>query len=204
MNRSTPSLPVHHQIPNSCPLSRSCHPTISSSVIPFSSCPQSFPASGSFPMSQLFTSGGQSIGASASASVLPMNIQGWFPLGWTGLITPWFQRKTHLALSRAEGKSFPSPTVTHCICPVGWITHGSVTCGSICVCSGVMGSCWQSSAWFLCLNASFTPGWKLHVNDCVAAATFWGRLLKPASHQPQISQRLFRVSQKGPWQCLGW
>ena len=71
----------------SCPLSRWCHPTISSSVVPFSSCPQSFPASGSFPMSQLFTSGGQSIGVSASESVLPMNIQGWFPLGLTGLIS---------------------------------------------------------------------------------------------------------------------
>ena len=71
----------------SCPLSRWCHPTISSSVVPFSSCPQSFPASGSFPMSQLFVSGGQRIGVSASASVLPMNIQGWFPLGWTGLIS---------------------------------------------------------------------------------------------------------------------
>ena len=67
---------------NSCPLSRWYHPTISSSVIPFSSWLQSFPASGSFPMSQLFSSGGQSIGASASASVLPMNIQGWFPWDW--------------------------------------------------------------------------------------------------------------------------
>ena len=72
---------------NSCLLSRWCHPTISSSVIPFSSCLQSFPASGSFPMSQLFASGGQSIGASASAPVLPMNIQDWFPLGWTGCIS---------------------------------------------------------------------------------------------------------------------
>ena len=71
---------------NSCPLSRWCHPTISSSVIPFSSCPQSFPASWSFQMSQLFASGGQRIGVSASASVLPMNIQDWFPLGWTGWI----------------------------------------------------------------------------------------------------------------------
>ena len=69
---------------NSCPLSQWCHPTISSSVVPFSSCLQSFPASGSFPRSQFFTSGGQSIGVSASASVLPMNIQGWFPLGLTG------------------------------------------------------------------------------------------------------------------------
>ena len=68
---------------DSCPLSQWCHPTISSSVVPFSSCPQSFSALGSFPMSQLFVSGGQSIGASASASVLPMNIQDWFPLGWT-------------------------------------------------------------------------------------------------------------------------
>ena len=65
--------------PNSCPLSRWCHPTISSSVVPFSSCLQSFPASGSFPMSQFFISGGQSIGISASASVLPMNIQDWSP-----------------------------------------------------------------------------------------------------------------------------
>ena len=71
---------------NSCPLSRWCYPTISSSVTPFSFCPPSFSASGSFPMSQLFSSGGQSIGASASASVLPMNIQDWFPSGWTGSI----------------------------------------------------------------------------------------------------------------------
>ena len=69
--------------PNPCPLSWWCHPTISSSVVPFSSCPQSFPALGSFQMCQLFASGGQSIGVSASASVLPMNIQKWFPLGWT-------------------------------------------------------------------------------------------------------------------------
>ena len=72
---------------NSCPLSWWCHPTISSSVALFSSCRQSVPASGSFPMNQFFTSGGQSIGASASASVLPMNIQDWFPLGLTGLVS---------------------------------------------------------------------------------------------------------------------
>ena len=71
--------------PNSCPSSRWCHPTISSSVIPFS-CPWSFPASGSFPVSQLFASGGQSIVVSASASVLPTNTQDWSPLGWTGWI----------------------------------------------------------------------------------------------------------------------
>ena len=83
-----PRLPCSSPSPracsNSCPLSQWCYPTISSSVVPFSSCLQSFPASGSFPRSQLFASGGQSIGASASASVLPMNIQDWFPLGWTG------------------------------------------------------------------------------------------------------------------------
>ena len=72
---------------NSCPSSQWCYPTILFSVIPFSSCPQSFPASGSFPVSLFFPSGGQSIGASALASVLPMNIQNWFPLGWTGLIS---------------------------------------------------------------------------------------------------------------------
>jgi len=71
---------------NSCPLSWWCHPTISSSVIPFS-CLQSLPASGSFQMSRFFTSGGQSIGVSASASALPMNIQDWFPLRWTGLLS---------------------------------------------------------------------------------------------------------------------
>ena len=71
---------------NPYPLSRWCHPTISSSVVPFSSCPQSFPASGSFQTSQLFASGGQNIGVSASQSVLPMNTQDWSPLGWTGWI----------------------------------------------------------------------------------------------------------------------
>ena len=79
----SPTPGVH---PNSCPLSWWCHPTISSSAVPFSSCPQSLPASGSFPMSQLFTSGGQRIGVSTSTSVLPTNIQDW-SLGWTGWIS---------------------------------------------------------------------------------------------------------------------
>ena len=81
-----PSVSHYLMSSNSCPLNWWCHSTISSSVVPFSSCLQSFPASGSFPMSHLFPSGGQNIGASASALVLPMNIQDWFPLGWTG----WF------------------------------------------------------------------------------------------------------------------
>ena len=80
----SPNPGVH---PNLCPLSRWCHPSISSSVVPFSSCPQSFPASGSLQMSQLFTSGGQRIGVSASTSVLPMSTQDWSPLGWTGWIS---------------------------------------------------------------------------------------------------------------------
>ena len=80
----SPTPRVH---PNPCPSSRWCHPAISSSVIPFSFCPQSFPASGSFQMSQLFASGTQSTGVSASISVLPMNTQDWSPLGWTGWIS---------------------------------------------------------------------------------------------------------------------
>ena len=79
-------LPTPRAYSNSCPLSQWCHPTISSSVVPFSSCLQSFPASGSFPMSQFFTSGGQSTGVSSSVSVLPVNIQDWFPLGWLDLL----------------------------------------------------------------------------------------------------------------------
>ena len=104
---------------NSCPLSRWCHPTISSSVIPFSSCLQSFPASGSFQMSQIFTSGGQSIGVSASASVLPMKIQDWFPLGWTCWIScsPSDSQESsptlHFKSINSLGLSIPySPTLT--------------------------------------------------------------------------------------------
>ena len=91
MHCSTPGFPVYHQLPE---LSQThvhwvgwCHPTISTSVVPFSSCLRSFPASGSFPRSQFFVSGGQSIEISALASVLPINIQDWFPLGLTGLIS---------------------------------------------------------------------------------------------------------------------
>ena len=87
---------------NSCPFRRWCYPTISSSVVPFSSHLQSFPASGSFQMSQFFTSGGQNIGVSASASVLPMTIQDWFPSGWTGWIS---------LLSKGLSRVFPNTTV---------------------------------------------------------------------------------------------
>ena len=87
---------------NSCPLSWWCHPTISCSVVPFSSRLRSFPASGSFPMSQFFASGGQSIGVSASGSVLSMNIKDWFPLGWTGWIS---------LLSKGFSRVFSNTTV---------------------------------------------------------------------------------------------
>ena len=83
LQHARPPCPTHRVYSDSCPLSRWCHPTISSSVICFSSHLQSFPESRSFQMSQFFASGGQSIGVSASASFLPMNIQDWFPLGWT-------------------------------------------------------------------------------------------------------------------------
>jgi len=103
---------------NSCLLSRWCHPTISSSVIPFSSHLQSFPASGSFQMNQFFSSGSQSIGVSALASVLPMNIQDWFPLGWTG--SPCSPRDSQESSPTPQFKSvnslvlnfFYSPTLT--------------------------------------------------------------------------------------------
>ena len=91
---------------NSCPLSQWCHPTISSSVIPFSSSILSFPASGSFPTTQFFASGSQSIGASASASILPMNIQDWFPLGWTGCIS--LQSKGHESSPAPQFKDISS------------------------------------------------------------------------------------------------
>ena len=94
------SLTVLGVFSNSCPLSRWCHPTVSFSVAPFSSCPQSFPALGSFPMSQLFISGGQAIGV--SASVLPVNIQSWFPLGFISLIS---------LLSKGLTRVFSSTTV---------------------------------------------------------------------------------------------
>ena len=104
MDWSMPGFPVLHYLPafaqKSCPLSRCCHPTSSSSVTLFSSCPQSFPASGSFPTSQFFASSGQSFGA--LASVLPMNIQDWFPLGLTGLIS---------LLSKGFSRVFSSTTI---------------------------------------------------------------------------------------------
>ena len=106
MDCSTPGFPCPSPTPRACSnsysSSRWCHPTISFSVVAFSSCPQSFQASGSFPMTQFFTSGGQRIGASGSASVLPMNIQDWFPWGLTGWIS---------LLSKGLSRVFSNTTV---------------------------------------------------------------------------------------------
>ena len=103
---------------NSCPLSRWCHPTISSSVVPFSSHFQSFPASGSFPLSQFFASGAQSIGVSASASVLPVNIQDWFPLGWTGWISLQSKRLSRVFFNTPLFKSTSSSALSFLYSPI--------------------------------------------------------------------------------------
>ena len=109
---------------NSCPLSQWCHPTISSSVVPFS-CLQSFPASGSFPVSQFFTSGGQSIGVSASTSVLPMNIQNWFPLGWTG----WISAVQGTPKSLLQHHSSKASILLHSAFFIAQFSHPSVITG---------------------------------------------------------------------------
>ena len=152
---------------NSCPLSQWCHPTISSSVAPFSFCPQPFPASGSFPLSWLFTSGGQSIGASVSVSALPMNIQGWFSLGLPGLILQskgfqesfpaQFESNNSLVLSLLYGLALTSIYGY-------WKNHSF----------DYMDLCWQSEvSAFLIL--SFKPGFSL------SSFTLIKRLFSPSS-----------------------
>ena len=127
MECSMPGFPVFHYLQrvcsNVCPLSRWCHPVISSSVVPFSSCLQSFPESGSFPIVWLFASGGQSIGASASVSVLLMNIQGWFPLGFTGLI-PCSPRDPEESSPAPEFKLINSLALSFLYGPVLTSIHG--------------------------------------------------------------------------------
>ena len=103
--------PTPRSYSNSCPSSQWCHPTISSSVIPFSSCLQSFPTSGSFLMSQFFASGGQSIGISVSASVLSMNIQDWFPLGLTGWISLQSKGLSRVFSKKTKKRVFSNATV---------------------------------------------------------------------------------------------
>ena len=145
---------------NSSLLSQWCHPNISSSVDPFSSCLQSFPASGSFPVSRLFTKGGQSVGASASASVLPMYIQDWFPLGLTGLISFLSRGLSRVFFSSTVGKHQPSFWSTSPICT--WLLENHSF--------NYMDLCWQSDLifkvliiwlqWSNCIDY-FSPTWIL-------------------------------------------
>ena len=125
---------------NSCPLHQWCHSTISNFVIPFSSHLQSFPASGSFPMSQLFASGGQNIGVSASASVLPKNIQNWFPLGWTGWI-PCSPRDSQESSPIPQFKSNNSLVLSFLYSPTLTSIHDYWKYHSF----DYMDLCWQSS-----------------------------------------------------------
>jgi len=169
------------------PLSRWCHPTISSSVFPFSSCFQSFPASGSFPMSWLFASGVQNIGASTSASVLPVNIQNWFILGLTGLIS--LQSK---GLSRAKGLSFEDHSsflsaVTIC-------SHFGALENKVCHCFHCFPTyltwsdgtgCYDLSFWMLSLKpaSSLSSSWPapdlvLLMIVCGVHTGDWGRTLR--------------------------
>ena len=116
---------------NSCPSGQWCHPTISSSVVPFSSCPQLFPASGSFQMSQFFTSVDQSIGVSASASVLPMNIHSWLPLGWTG----WISLKSRGLASLLQNRSSKASILQHSAFFMVQFSYPYMTFGKIIVSS---------------------------------------------------------------------
>ena len=109
--------PTPRVCPNSCPLSLWCHPTVSSSVIPLSSCLQSSPASESFPMNQLFALGGQSIGVSASTSVFPMNTQDWYPLGWTGR-SPCSPRDSQESSPTTQFKSINSSVLSFLYSPI--------------------------------------------------------------------------------------
>ena len=118
----SPTTGVH---PSPCSLSRWCNPAISSSVVPFSSCPQFLPASGSFPMSQLFASGGQSIGVSASASVLPMNTQDWSPLGWTD----WISLKSKGLSSLLQHRSSKASILLHSAFFMVQLSHPYMTTG---------------------------------------------------------------------------
>ena len=118
--------PTPRAYPNSCPLSQWCHPIISSSVVPFSSWPQSFPASGSFPMNQLFTSDSQSIGVSASTSILPMNTQDWSPLGWTTLISLAVQGTLKSLLQHRSSKA---PILQHSPFFIVQLSHPYTTTG---------------------------------------------------------------------------
>ena len=180
--------------PNSCPLSRWCCPTVSSSVIPFSFRLQSFPASGSFPMSQFFAWGGQSIGVSALGSVLPMNVQDWFPLGWTGWISlqsrglsrvfsnTTVQKNVYLKVNcgfNAEKLSFRTLRLSK-VFSVGilWISHKFIFFPAFCSSDKI----WNGNALvtnFLpsCLTDSFYSSQHFQVTPCISRSV----LLSPAN-----------------------
>ena len=148
-------LPTPGACSNSCPLSQWCHPTFSSSVIPFSSCLQCFPVSESFPLSQSFLSGGQSIGVSASASVLPMDTQDWFPLGWTALVFSNTTVQKHQFFGAQP--SFWSSSHIH-TWPLGWTISSRNSCcrhsllpdllGSLSITSNCGWDCRSPAWWF--------------------------------------------------------
>ena len=162
MNCSTPGLPVHHQLPESTQthvhwVSDAIEPSYP--VVPFFSCPQSFPASGSFQMSQLFASGGQSIGVSASTSVLPVNTQHWSPLGWTGWIS-WLQRwklnkELHLLFVRFTPLITFDPMSSWKMC--SFVTTVSTLC---------------SSSWIFSTTVSQVPGTHLKKTIYIQVADF--------------------------------
>ena len=166
MDCSMPGFPVLHYLmefaQTQCTLNRWCHPTISSSLVPISSCLQSFPASGSFQLSQLFASGDQSIGASASASVFPMNSQDWFPLGLTGLIS--LQSKglsgvlssTSLKASILQQSAFLMVQLSRLYMTTGkpYIWVGVLLLAKLCLCFLIccLGWSWLFFQGVICLN----------------------------------------------------
>ena len=134
--------PTPRVYPNPCLLSRWCHPAISSSVVPFFCCPQSFPASGSFQMHQLFTSGGQNVGVSASTSVLPRNTQDWSPLGWTGWIS--LQRQNYIPLIQGiRGSSTCHGCFTKCN-DIMWLILMKIEFHQICALREKLKATWQN------------------------------------------------------------
>ena len=156
----SPTPGVH---PNSCASSQWCHPAISSSVIPFS-CPQSLPASGSFPMSQFFAPGGQSIVVSASTSVLPMNTQDWSPLGWTSWIS--LQSKDSQESSTPQFKSINSSALSFLYGPTLWTLYGPWGCKELDMTEQ--------------LNWTQKPSFWPHVLHCECAFQFTASLLSPS------------------------
>jgi len=164
---------------NSCSLSQWCHPAISSSVTPFSSCLQLFPASGSFPMSQLFASGGQSVRVSVSTSVLPMNIQDWFPLGLTDLISLQSTRDSHESYSTPQFKSINFSAFSLLYGPAltsildYWKNH-SFKYTEFCLLYNFPHYQYPSPEWCICYNCTSTSVYKWHIISTQSPDFTWG------------------------------